>query len=189
MQFNDLAYFARDSEYLVSDWQSGACEVSQPSAAAYLSVEVTISTAGILEVVGVNSSGVTITENLSFDESGIKLSNTEFQSILTLTPTWSTYNISIKAEDKQGQPVLTSTTYGPYPISVASPTSQSQKDNVSVPGWERNQWLICYVQAFQPQLNDKVTTSRGWYGWIQDIIPSPHINFPIGWQFFLNTNK
>ena len=189
MQFNDKASFTRTSNFIIENWQNGtAYTILNPSTPAYLSIEVSISTPGILVIDGLVA-GVTVTEAVSFDESGIKLSEHKFSSILTLTPTWAAYNISIKAEDQQGQPIESSTTYGPFLISVMDISSESQRDNVSAPGWERGQWLVGYIQAFQPQIKDYVVTSKGWRGWAQDVVPSPHINYPKGWQFFVISSQ
>jgi hypothetical protein len=184
MHWNDKATFTRSSNFITQDWNSGSAVINNPSSAAFLSVDATITTAGTLTVYGM-SAGITVTEVLSFNESGIKLSENDFQSIITLTPSWLTYNISIRAEDKQGQPILSSTTFGPFLVSVMDISSERQRDNVNVSGWERGQWLVGYIQAFQPQIKDRVVTSKGWHGWAQDVVPSPHINYPKGWQFFI----
>jgi hypothetical protein len=190
MQFNDKAYFTRKSETLVDAWtQSSRLALLQPNSPAFLSVEAVIPSAGTLNVTGLSSAGVTVTESISFDESSIRLSNNEYKSILTLTPSWSTYKITIKAEDKQGQPIQAATSFGPFPVSVVNLSSQRKRDSVDIQGWEKDQWLIVYIQSFQPETNDEVRTTRGWSGWAQDVIPTPHINFPTGWQFFLNISK
>lgn len=190
MQFNDKATFVRTSNFVVENWQSGDMyAILNPHVAAYLSIEVTVTAPGTLVIDGLSSAGVTISESVDFSESGIKLSNNEFSSILTLTPTWITYNISIKAEDKQGQPIESSTTYGPFLVSMMDISSERQRDNVNVTGWERGQWMVGYIQSFRPQVKDLVTTSKGWSGWAQDVIPSPHINYSKGWQFFVIANQ
>jgi|WetSurMetagenome_2_1015567.scaffolds.fasta_scaffold06397_9 hypothetical protein len=186
MQFNDKATFTRSSNFILENWINGSIyDLLNPSSAAFLSVEVSINEPGVLVIDGFTSAGNTITEYLSFTESGIKLSENEFRSITTLTPSWLTYNISIRAEDKQGQPILSATTFGPYLISIMDISSERQRDNVAASGWERGQWLVGYIQAFQPQIKDHVVTSKGWHGWAQDVVPSPHINYPKGWQFFI----
>jgi hypothetical protein len=185
MHFNDKATFTRTSNFVIESWQNGTSyTILNPSSPAYLSIEVSISTPGILVIDGI-SAGATVTESISFDESGIKLSEHAFSSILTLTPTWTTYNISIKAEDKQGQSIESSTTYGPFLVGIMDISSERQRDNVNVSGWEKGQWLVGYIQAFKPHVEDLVVTTRGWRGWAQDVVPSAHVNYPKGWQFFI----
>ena len=190
MLFNDKATFYRSSNVVVDQWVQGtAYTINLLSSPAYLSVEVDITAVGLLVIDGLNASGVTVNESLTFTESGVQLTQSEFKSILTLTPTWSTYKITIKAEDKQGQPVQSVTTFGPFLISVSNIASDRLRDNANISGWERGQWLQAYIESFEPSLDDQVTTSRGWSGWCQDIVPMATVNYAKGWQFYIDVNK
>jgi hypothetical protein len=188
MQYNDKIIFTRSSNFVIENWRKGVnYTLHNPHEQAFLVVEATIRTSGTLIINGM-SAGVTISESIPFIESGIQLSENAFESILTLTPSWTSYNITIRAEDKQGQPVESSTSYGPFPACISDKASESQKDGVSIPGWGKGQWLIGYIESFQPQIKDAVVTMKGWHGRVQDVIPASQVNYPKGWQFLIVVN-
>ena len=188
MQYNDKIIFTRSSNFVIENWRKGVnYTLHNPHEQAFLVVEATIRTSGTLIINGM-SAGVTISESIPFIESGIQLSENAFDSILTLTPSWAAYNINIRAEDKQGQPIESPTSYGPFLASITDISSERQRDGVNISGWEHGQWLVGYIESFQPRVKDLVTTSKGWHGWAQDIVPAPHVNYPKGWKFFILAN-
>jgi len=188
MLYNDKVTFTRSSSFVIENWRKGVSyTLRNPSKSAFLAVEATISTPGTLSIQGL-SAGVTVSESISFVESGIQLSENAFESILMLTPSWTSYNISIRAEDKQGQPVESPSSFGPFLASVSDTASVTLRDNISIPGWGKGKWLIGYIESFQPQIRDAVVTAKGWHGWVQDVTPSPHVNYPKGWQFLIVAN-
>jgi len=188
MLYNDKVTFIRSSSFIVENWQSGVSyTLLNPSKPAFLSIDVTVATHGVLVIDGI-SAGITISESITYIESGIQLSENAFDSILTLTPSWAAYNINIRAEDKQGQPIESPTSYGPFLASITDISSERQRDGVNISGWEHGQWLVGYIESFQPRVKDLVTTSKGWHGWAQDIVPAPHVNYPKGWKFFILAN-
>jgi len=186
--WNDVITFTRKSNVVVQNWTTGSPSIGTIGEPAYLEVKVVGVTTGSLMITGKDSGNQTISETISFEASSTLLSSNQYKSITTLTPSWSTYSISINAVDIQGAPVFTESSFGPFPCSVNIDPTMSPSGTIGVPGpLKENIWRIS-LMAFEPQDGDSVVTRKGYSGLVSNVLAIPFPNFPTGWVFFLEEN-
>ncbi len=189
MQYTHKITFYRESSDVVSNWTAGVPTIINPSVAAYLEITVAaITTSGNLGVAGIDENDQSINESVNFLGSGVKVSQNSYKQITSLTPSWSSFNINIKAVDGQGQPVLTTTNYGPYLCSVQEVIPTAVRGDVGIPGWIRGRHMRVYVEDFEPRLGESASLDNGFSGVCYDVHRAPLLFSSKGWTFYLVEN-
>ncbi len=186
--WNDYVTFTRKSSFLVQAWASGTPIIVNPNEPAYLEVAASGVTVGTLTVLGTDEDDGVISEVFSFTVSATSISNNKFKSITTLTPSWSSYTINIKATDIQGTPIMAETSFGPYLCSVTTADSFTPDGDLGIPGQLKGRVWRVSVLDFEPEDGDLVLTGNGLSGTVTNTAPYLFPNFPTGWNFFLEEN-
>jgi hypothetical protein len=186
--WNDVITFTRKSNAVVQNWTSGSPVISSLGEPAYLEINTAGVTAGTLMISGKDSLDQSITEPIYFEASSTLLSTNQYKSITTLTPSWSSYTVNIKAVDIQGAPIFIERNFGPFPCSVNIDPTMSPAGTLGVPGQLKGAIFRISLLAFEPQEGDAVLTKKGYSGIVSNILAIPFPNFPTGWVFFLEEN-
>ena len=189
MQYNCLLTFTRESDAIVSDWHVRSAIITNPAVPVYLQIQVAgITSSSNLYVTGTDENSQSIEEIFLFESVGTRVSQNLFKTVSGVTHTWTNFNINISSVDAQGQPVMRSTSYGPYPSSMMVVTPTIPREGVGAPGFLQGQHFRMYIEAFEPQNGDAVSTSTGLSGICHDVYPAPYLFSVRGWIFFLVEN-
>lgn len=190
LDFNDIITFTRSSNVLVDSWSTGPAPSISLSEPAYLEVSFAGTTSGTLMIQGTDENNTNISESISFDSSATFLSTNQYKSIAGLTPSWSTFTISIKAVTLQGGPIMNKSSFGPYPCSTDnSSIIGSPPGVIGVPGMlPEFVWRVS-ILAFEPIEGDYVETGKGRVGFVSDPQQCPLPNVPFGWIFFITEHR
>jgi hypothetical protein len=186
--WNDNITFTRKSNFVVENWTSGIPTVVFPTEPAFLEVSVSGITPGTLLVTGTNESNEVLNETFLFTTSASSISNFKFKSITSLTPSWSSYTVNIKATDMQGAPILSEISYGPFLCSFAQADSYTPDGALIVPGQTKGRVWRVSIFDFEPQTEDTAVTGKGLNGVVSNVALFLFPNFPTGWSFFLEEN-
>lgn len=187
LDFNAKITFLRKSNSVVSSWKSGTPTIVNPAESAYLEVTASGITPGSLRIIG-TLNGSTVTEDLAFATSSTQLTINQYESITTLTPSWSSYALNINAVNIQGIPIQKTLSYGPFLCSTGMTDTYAQQDATGTPGRIQGLYWRISILAFEPQNGDDAVLSNGIEGVVTDVSPILFPNFPKGWWFVLTQN-